>query len=561
MRIAAIATDSVIPGQPISSPCREMSDPRLAHPDRYLAAIVQSSDDAIVSKTLDGIITSWNRAAERIFGFRPEEAIGQSIRIIIPRDRWSEEDDVLARLRRGETIDHFETIRQRRDGTLLNISLTISPIRDPEGRIVGASKIARDVTERKRIEAELTAAAEQRAQLLAEAQAANRSKDEFLAILSHELRTPLNAILGWSEVLLVNREDPELLSRGLEAISRNVKAQTRLIEDLLDISRIISGKMRLEARVVELAPIVESAVEAIRHAAEAKRIQLRSVLDPAGAIIGDPERLQQVLWNLLSNAVKFTPKGGHVQVSLTRVNSHVEIVVSDDGAGISPEFLPHIFERFRQADSSSRRLAGGLGLGLAISRDLVELHGGSLEAHSAGEGKGATFIVSLPLSLAPPVPAGDGREHPTASLHELGAKVPVPDLAGIRVLVVDDDQASCDLAENILARQGAEVILASSAQEGFDLLVSRRPDVLLADLDMPGENGYSLIQRVRALPFEEGGGTPAAAVTAYARRDDRWRVLGAGFQLHLEKPIEPIGLAVAVANLAGRRASPRQASA
>ncbi len=533
-----------------------MTIPRPAPPDRHLAAIIESSDDAIVSKTLEGIITSWNRAAERMFGYRPEEVIGQSIRIIIPRERWSEEDDVLARLRRGETIEHFETVRQRKDGSAIHISLTISPIRDLDGRIVGASKIARDISERRRIEQEIVAAEKQRAELLAQAQAANRSKDEFLAVLSHELRTPLNAILGWSEVLLASRDDSDLLQRGLEAISRNVKAQTRLIEDLLDISRIVSGKMRLEARVVELAPIVESSVEAISHAAEAKQIQLRCVLDPVGAVVGDPERLQQVLWNLLSNAVKFTSKGGHVQVSLTRVNSHVEIVVSDDGMGISPEFLPHIFERFRQADSSSRRTVGGLGLGLSISRDLVELHGGKLEAHSAGEGKGATFIMSLPLSLAHAVPAGEGREHPTAYPHDLEAKLPAPDLAGLRVLVVDDDSASCDLAENILARLGAEVILAGSAQEGLELLVSRRPDVLLADLDMPGENGYALIRRVRALPHGEGGGTPAAAVTAYARRDDRWRVLGAGFQLHLEKPIEPIGLAVAVANLAGRRSEP-----
>jgi CheY-like chemotaxis protein len=268
-------------------------------------------------------------------------------------------------------------------------------------------------------------------------------------------------------------------------------------------------------------------------------------------VVGDPDRLQQVLWNLLSNAMKFTPKGGHVQVSLTRANSSMEIVVSDDGAGISPEFLPHIFERFRQADSSSSRPAGGLGLGLAIAHDLIELHGGTLEARSAGAGAGATFIVRLPLSLAHPVPAGAARERSTASPDALAK--PYPDLSGLRVLVVDDDHASCELAESILVPLGAEVLVASSAREAFELLVSRRPDVLLADLQMPGENGYTLIERVRSLPFAEGGGTPAAAVTAFASRDDRWQVLGSGFQLHLEKPIEPIGLAVAVANLAGRR--------
>jgi PAS domain S-box-containing protein len=528
-----------------------MSSSRPPSPVDHLAAIVASSDDAIVSKTVEGIITSWNRAAERMFGYRAEEAVGQSIRLIIPKERWSEEDEVLRQIRRGETVDHFETVRQRRDGSMIDISLTVSPIRDATGTITGASKIARDITERRRIEAELAATAEQLAQLLAEAQAANRSKDEFLAILSHELRTPLNAILGWSEVLLARPQDPELLQRGLEAISRNVKAQTRLIEDLLDVSRIVSGKMRLDAHVLELAPIVAAAVEAIRPTAEAKGIQVRGVFDPAGVVVGDADRLQQVLWNLLSNAVKFTRKGGHVQVTLVRVNSHLEIVVSDDGIGISPEFLPHIFERFRQADSSSRRMAGGLGLGLAIARDLIELHGGTLEAHSAGEGKGTTFIIRLPLSLAHPLAVGTpGAYSPSL------AKLPSPDLGGLRVLVVDDDPASCDLAENILAPLGAEVLVAGSAREGFEALVRWRPDVLLADIEMPGENGYGLIQKVRSLPLAEGGGTPAAAVTAFARRDDRWRVLGAGFQLHLEKPIEPIGLAVAVANLAGRRSDP-----
>jgi len=370
-----------------------------------LAAIVESSDDAIVSKTLQGVNTSWNRTAERMFGFPAEEAIGQSIRIIIPPERWSEEDEVLRQIAAGHSVEHFETERRRKDGSPIQISLTVSPIRNTTGRIVGASKIARDISERKRLQAQM-------ADLLQRAEAANRSKDEFLANLSHELRTPLNAILGWSELLTTQEVEPELVRRGLEAISRNVKAQTRLIEDLLDISRIVSGKVRLDVRGLELAPIVEAGVEGIRPAAAAKQIKLGLVLDPTGTVMGDADRLQQVVWNLLSNAVKFTPEGGHVQVTLARSESHVTIVVSDDGEGIPEAFLPHVFERFRQADSSSRRTAGGLGLGLAIARELVELHGGTLEARSAGVDRGATFVISLPVSPAHPPPAAPA--HPPA---------------------------------------------------------------------------------------------------------------------------------------------------
>ncbi|HEY8106486.1 MAG TPA: ATP-binding protein [Gemmatimonadales bacterium] len=363
-----------------------------------LASIVASSDDAIVSKTLEGVITTWNQAAERMFGFSSEEAIGQSIRIIIPPERWSEEDEVLRQIAAGHSVEHFETERRRKDGSPIQISLTVSPIRNAVGRIVGASKIARDITERKRFQAQM-------ADLLQRAEAANRSKDEFLAVLSHELRTPLNAILGWSELLTTGEPEPALVRRGLQAISRNVKAQTRLIEDLLDISRIVSGKIRLDVRGLELAPIVEAAVEGIRPAAAAKRIGIQAVLAPAGTVAGDADRLQQVVWNLLSNAVKFTPEGGHVRVALVRAGSRVEIVVSDDGTGIPEAFLPHVFERFRQADSSSRRTVGGLGLGLAIARELVELHGGTLEARSAGTDQGATFVISLPVSLGHPIPA------------------------------------------------------------------------------------------------------------------------------------------------------------
>lgn len=520
-------------------------------PVAHLAAIVRFSDDAIVSKLLDGTITSWNLAAERMFGWSAAEAVGQSIKIIVPRERWAEEDEVLARLSRGEVIDHFETVRQRKDGSRFEISLTVSPVKDETGRIVGASKIARDISERRRAE-------EERARLLAEAQAANRAKTDFLAVLSHELRTPLNPILGWAEVLRLRRGEPELAERGLEAIARNVKAQVKLIDDLLDVSKIEAGKLRLEVRTVELAPIVEAALEAISPAAEAKQIQVQRVLDSSGQVLGDSDRLQQVIWNLLANAVKFTPKRGRVQVSLSRVNSHVEVAVSDTGQGIAAEYLPHVFDRFSQADTSIRRHFGGLGLGLTIARELVELHGGTIEARSEGEGKGATFVVKLPRSLVAAPPPGETREHPTAAAlwPPSPSGLAYPNLAGVRVLLVDDDAATREVAQAILEPLGADVRLASSAAEALALLVRDRPDVLVADIEMPGRDGYSLIHSVRALPPHEGAGTPAAALTAFARPEDRWRALDAGFHLHLAKPVEPLGLAIAVAQLAGRAGHP-----
>jgi len=525
--------------------------PDVPNPVAHLAAIVRFSDDAIVSKLLDGTITSWNLAAERMFGYSAEEAVGQSIRLIIPRERWDEEEDVLARLRRGEVIDHFETVRQRKDGSLVEISLTVSPVKDETGRVVGASKIARDISERRRAE-------EERARLLKEAQAANRAKTDFLAVLSHELRTPLNPILGWAEVLRLHRDEPEMTDRGLDAIARNVKAQVRLIDDLLDVSKIEAGKLRLDVRSVELAPIVEAALDSVVPAAEAKQIRVHRVLDPSGLVLGDTDRLQQVIWNLLANAVKFTPKRGRIQVSVSRLNSHVEVAVSDTGQGIAAEYLPHVFDRFSQADTSIRRHFGGLGLGLTISRELVELHGGTIEARSEGEGKGATFIVKLPRSLVTAHPPGEAREHPTAAAPGPPGLpgLPYPDLSGVHVLLVDDDAATREVAQAILEPLGADLRLAASAAEAMVLLARDRPDVLVADIEMPGQDGYALIKSVRSLPVHAGGGIPAAALTAFARPEDRWRALHAGFQLHLAKPVEPLGLAIAVAQLAGRAGRP-----
>jgi PAS domain S-box-containing protein len=342
-----------------------------------LAAIVASSDDVIVGKTLDGTITSWNSAAERILGYTADEAIGQHIKLIIPPDRWAEEDEVLARIGRGEKVDHFETVRRTKDGRLLNISLTVSPIRDAQGTIVGASKVARDITDRLRAEKERAhlLASEKEARQLAED--ASRLKDEFLAVVSHELRNPLNAITGWASLLRIGKLNNEQTARAVETILRNAQLQTQLIQDLLDVSAIVSGRLRLKVRPFQLSSVVEAAIEVMRPAAEAKSIRLQPLIDfTAGPVSGDPDRLQQVFWNLLSNAVKFTPNGGRVQIRLQTVDSHAELIVTDTGKGIDAKLLPFVFDRFRQGDSSTTREHGGLGLGLAIVRHLVELHGG-----------------------------------------------------------------------------------------------------------------------------------------------------------------------------------------
>jgi signal transduction histidine kinase len=404
--------------------------------------------------------------------------------------------------------------------------------------------------------------AEERARFLEEAEAARRSaeeasraKDQFLATVSHELRTPLNAILGWAQLLQAASVDPERLQRGLETIVRNSKLQAQLIDDLLDVSRIVSGKMRLDVREVDLVRVIESSLEAVRPAAEAKQIHLWRVLDPlAGPVAGDPDRLQQVVWNLLSNAVKFTPKGGKVEVRLARINSHVEILVADTGSGISPEFLPHVFDRFRQRDSSSTRQHGGLGLGLAIVRHLTELHGGTVQVTSPGEGRGTTFVVQLPCPIAQlaSLPGEEARVHPTADSEKTCSDDPALNLLGLRVLVVDDEADARETLEQILRHCDAEVRTAASAAEALPLLQAWRPHVLLSDIGMPGEDGYSLIRRVRELPPERGGKTPAVALTAFARSEDRRRALSAGFQMHLAKPVEINELATVVVNLVGR---------
>jgi PAS domain S-box-containing protein len=409
-------------------------------------------------------------------------------------------------------------------------------------------------------EAEQAARAEKEA-LLAHEQAirselerANRMKDEFLATLSHELRTPLNAVLGYATLLQSDGLTEDERHEGFQAIERSARQQAQLIEDLLDMNRIISGKIRLDVQLVDLPQIIDAALDTIFPSAEAKGIRVQKLIDPlAGPIKGDPGRIQQVVWNLLSNAVKFTPRGGKIQVLLERVNSHVEITVVDSGQGIAPEFLPFVFDRFRQADASTTRRYGGLGLGLSIVKQLVELHGGTVRAKSPGDGKGSTFVVGLPVAVVHPDDRLDdiSRAHPKASQ---GESIPCDVLLkGVRVLVVDDEPDSCRLVQRILEDCEAEVSAAHSAKEGFQVFQRKQPfDVIISDIGMPEEDGYDLIRKIRALAEDKGGETPALALTAFARSEDRTRAALAGFQTHLSKPVEVNELIAVVANLAGR---------
>ena len=415
----------------------------------------------------------------------------------------------------------------------------------------------RDVTEQRQAteERERLLRSEQAAR--AEAERQGRLKDEFLATLSHELRTPLNAIVGWSQILQTTRDPTsEDFQEGLQVIARNARAQTQIIEDMLDMSRIISGKLRLDMQRLELADVIAAAVDTVRPAAEAKGIRVQPILDPrVGPISGDPNRLQQVLWNLLSNAVKFTPKAGRVQILVERIESSVKVSVIDTGEGIGPEFLPHVFERFRQADGSTTRRHGGLGLGLAIVKQLVELHGGTIRAQSPGAGKGSTFIVTLPLTEVHPDPIEPPRSDPRrpSGRHVAAMSMKVcEELTGVRVLLVDDEPDARAVLRRLLEDCRAVVSAASGAAEALVLLRTERPDVIVSDIGMPGADGYELIRQVRSLAPGDGGTIPAVALTAYARADDRVRAIVAGFQHHVSKPVEPAELIAMVASAVRR---------
>ena len=718
----------------------------------HLAAIVDSSEDGIIGKTLEGIVTSWNKGAERLFGYTAAEMVGQSITRLMPPEVQEEEGRILAQIRRGERIERFESVRIHKDGHRLNISLTISPVRDLSGAIVGAAKIAHDVTDKRRVEkafeeevralailnevgrsvsaqddlgqvvqtvtdaaTELTGASfgaffynvvdknreaywlytlsgvprdafaqfpnpratevfaptfkgegvvrsgnikrdprygknaphsgmpvghlpvtsylavpvisrtgevlgglffghagenvfterseqlavgiaaqaaiaidkarlfqglqqelearrkaeeallasearlkqviTEREQLLqseryarSEAERLGHMKDEFLATLSHELRTPLNAIQGWATLLRQKEITSEDRTRGLEAIDRNVRAQAQIVSDLLDMSRIISGKIHLEVQLISLHEVINNAIEAVRASADAKKIRIRTLLDSSvGFVRGDPNRLQQILWNLLSNALKFTPVGGRVQVILERVNSHVELVVEDTGIGIAPEFLPYVFERFRQADSAMTRRHGGLGIGLSIVKTLVELHGGSVRVKSGGENQGASFAIALPVSHVSEQEVERSQRLPV--LADPLEAIELPRLDHTTLLIVDDEPDGRQLMVRILEGRGAKVTAVPGGAEALELLKAQEFDILISDIGMPGLDGYELMRRVRLLDSNRPGPIPAIAVTAYVRAEDRQRSLLAGYQMHLAKPIEARELVAGIASL------------
>ena len=526
--------------------------------ERFRLLVEGVAEYAIFMLDINGRVATWNVGAQRIKGYSAGEIVGQHFSVFYPAEArasgWPEHE-----LQRASETGRFVDTgwRVRKDGTTLWANVTITAMRDETGRLLGFAKLTRDLTERKRTEAIELAGAEREAILDAErsarmaAQRATRMKDEFLSTLSHELRTPLSAILGWTQILL-RAETASVVDqrRAIEVIDRNARAQVQLIDDLLDLSRIMTGKIRLDLQQVSLPEIVQAAIDSARPLADAKEIRLHSVLDPTRTLVSaDGGRLQQVVWNLLTNAIKFTPKSGRIEVLVQRVNSHVELSVTDTGVGIPADFLPQVFDRFSQVDSSNTRAHGGLGLGLAISKQLVELHGGSIRAASAGEGRGATFFVQLPLSLVQ-VEDENRREHPTVEIDaaELSA---LPKLDGIHVFVVDDEPDARELLQRVLQDQGAVVTVFSGAADALAALKVSVPGVIVSDVGMPGMDGYQLMRALRAGELRDAR-IPALALTAFARAEDRKRALIAGFQAHLAKPFDVAELVLLVANLAGR---------
>lgn len=521
--------------------------------ENRLSAILNSATDAIITIDASERITLFSRGAEHIFRCPSSAALGQKIETFIPqRFRSQHHDHIRAFAQTGISVRQMGGQRVlralRMDGEEFPMEAQISQTEVGGERLL--TVILRDITDRVRLENEreqLIRSAQEAAEAAARA---NQAKDDFLSMASHELRNPLTPILLSARMLRTSTVDEVVVHKAAERIERNALSQAQLIEDLLDVSRITAGKLRLDVERVELAPVIENAVDSVRTAADARNIQLRVVTDPrAGFVSGDKERLQQIVWNLLSNAIKFTPRGGQVEVLVQRVNSHLEIVVRDTGQGILPEFLPHVFERFRQADSGTKRAYGGLGLGLAIVRNLVELHGGTVTAESAGVGCGSIFTVALPLAAIQAASAPD-RVHPAVSRERKGSTLDIGvRLQGLHVMVVDDDPGILEALDQTLSAAGAMVRTCSSAREALTVIKNWRPAVIVCDIGMPEEDGYSLIRKIRALPREDGGVVPALALTAFARVEDRIKVLSSGFQMHVAKPVQSDELITAIANL------------
>jgi PAS domain S-box-containing protein len=519
-----------------------------------MAGILASAMDAIITVNAEQRITLFNSAAEQIFRCSAADALGQPIDRFIPgRFREGHRSyvadfgaDNITRRSMGR-LGAISALRA--NGEEFPIEASISHVTIHGQKLF--TVILRDITQRKRAEEEREQLLGREREARRSAESAGRLKDDFLATVSHELRTPLNAILGWTRMLHTGRLDQPTATRAMESIERNAKAQAQIIEDILDVSRIITGQLRLDLRLVDLRSVTETALDTIRLAADAKGIETRlSWSQDVGPVLGDPNRLQQVLWNLLSNSVKFTPAGGRVEISLDRVDTLARITVQDTGKGINPEFLQFVFDRFRQGDSSTTRKHGGLGLGLAIVRHIVELHGGTVQATSAGEGSGSTFVVELPIAVHGEAGSRSSITASTSARVEPKPHLTCPrELVGMRILVVDDEPDTLRLIEAVLKNCGAQVTKCSSASEALSMLEVSLPDVLICDIALPGEDGFSLIGKLRARDAGSGGNIPAAALTAYSRVEDRMKVLSAGFQMFVPKPVEPDELVQVVASL------------
>jgi PAS domain S-box-containing protein len=537
---------------------QRQAEDALAEQREWLETTIESIGDAVIATDMQGRISFMNPVAEHLTGWRLDDARGRAcaeiFRIVNEHTRHAVDSPVQRVLAEGVVVGLANhTVLIAKDGAERPIDDSGAPIRNRSGRIVGVVLVFRDITARRRAEAEKHNVAAERERLLeseraarADAERASRVKDEFVAMVSHELRTPLNAILGWTHLMSQSRDDRDILVRGLDVIIRNTRVQAQLISDLLDMSRIVSGKLRLTIEKVEMRPLVEGAIETVQQAADAKRIAIRRQIEATNAIAGDPARIQQIVWNLLWNAVKFTPEGGTVSVGLRQRGFDVEVTVTDTGVGIRPEFLPHIFDRFEQGNPSITRRFGGLGLGLAIAKHLVGLHGGTIGVESEGEGKGARFTVLLPTGSLIETSSGATQPASDASPATGGGDA----LQGMRILVVEDEQDTLEFVRRFLASRGAEVVAATSAAEALALLPKARVNVLVSDIGLPDVDGYDLLREVRRMDASASGGIPAIALTAYARAEDRLLAFRAGYQAHVAKPVDPEELVAAIVDLA-----------
>ncbi|WP_017301359.1 response regulator [Nodosilinea nodulosa] len=517
---------------------RETVAKALRETDDLLGAIVDASPVGIITLTRQQRVMTWNSAAETLYGYPAEAVVDRPLDLTAAAQRETF-DRCFTQALQNKTLLNQEFQHLKQDGTPIEVSLSLAPLHDADNAVYGVVMTVFDITVRKQIETQRLNLLKQESSARAAAESANRIKDEFLAVLSHELRTPLNAIVGWISLIQRGNLKPEVFQRAIDTIARNAAAQTQLIEDLLDLSRIVRGQVTLAIQPVNPVTLVQATAETLRPAAAAKSLVVALEADERVApILADPNRLQQICWNLLSNAIKFTPAAGQVVVRVGASQNQLQIQVADSGIGIDPDFLPYVFDHFRQADGSSVRTQGGLGLGLAITRRLVELHGGTVQVHSAGLGQGSTFTVLIPMRLAPKAPP---------------ATPPAPDdglsLRGVKAIVVDDEADARDLLTVILEQRGAEVESASTVYEAFQLLEHFHPDVIISDIGMPNEDGYSFLETVRSLPNTPLSQVPAIALTAYAREEDRHHARRVGFENHISKPFDPADVVHAVYQL------------